>query len=725
MDTHQAKASVFTFFAALVPYARQYPLLVIGLLVLFSLDAIIILAVSIGYKELVNHFSSDTDFVMIVIAILGVVMSMVFVGYIIANFLTVSLCKKVQFQLRKAMFDQLHRINYVRFSKLNPDSLLPLYTLDIAHVERSLTQNVPSIIQKIYITLSGVVLLSLLAWQVAAVTILMALFMVVTALSLQKKSAHMSHAKKTVEADGLSLINENIELNALIRTFNLVNFYQNKYSDTLSELADYQAKENLYTDGVIVSVKILFYLLLLFSTILSTYLIVHHELTVGAYIASITIVGSLTAALIELLRNTAQMLSASISMGKIKDFLAEAGANKAEQPGVAVGQFKQSLQFDQVSFSYREGKSVLSNITFSLKAGSSLGIVGHSGSGKSTLLSLILNLYQPAQGNIYLDGINVKDIQLESYYDLMTVVPQEPPLFSDTIFENIRLDRADRSLEEVIAAAEAVHLHEFIVSLPEGYDTKIQRISNRLSGGQKQRIAMARALVRDSPILIFDEVTSALDPDNEAQIIKLIDAMHGKHSIIHITHRLAALKNMDNIIVIEEGKVVETGTHYDLLSAKGFYANMWETQHSFEISADGTEIKIKIDYMRKIPLFSIIPDARLEKLAHLFSIVRTEENGVLITEGDVGDQFYIIVSGTVSVTRWQNEVQQEISVLDEGDYFGEIALLKNVPRAATVTAKTSVVLLTLAQENFQKIVREEKGLLELLQKTMQERLLNS
>ena len=242
-----------------------------------------------------------------------------------------------------------------------------------------------------------------------------------------------------------------------------------------------------------------------------------------------------------------------------------------------------TIDFDNVDFGYGE-KQVLHNFNLNIGCAEKVGIVGLSGSGKTTLCNLLLRMYDVDGGAILVDGHDIRDVQHDSLLRNISFVPQESTLFNRSILENIRYARPGATKQQVIAAAKKAHIHEFIQSLPKGYNTLVGNNGIKLSGGQRQRISIARALLKDAPILILDEATSALDSENETLIQKsLVNVMRGKTSVV-IAHRLSTLRHMDRIIVIRRGKIVETGSHKQLLQRGGLYRRLWNMQTSGFVS---------------------------------------------------------------------------------------------------------------------------------------------
>lgn len=237
-----------------------------------------------------------------------------------------------------------------------------------------------------------------------------------------------------------------------------------------------------------------------------------------------------------------------------------------------------SVVFDRVDFAYDPARPILSNVSFEIPAGKTVAAVGHSGAGKSTLARLIYRFYDVTGGQILMNGLDIKKIEQSSLRGGIAIVPQDTVLFNDTLYYNILYGNPLATREQVIAAAKAAHLHEFVETLPDGYDAKVGERGLKLSGGEKQRVAIARALLKNPPILVFDEATSALDSKTEKAIqISMEVAARGRTTLI-IAHRLSTVMNADEILVLDAGQIIERGRHAALLAANGVYAQMWALQ---------------------------------------------------------------------------------------------------------------------------------------------------
>jgi ABC-type multidrug transport system fused ATPase/permease subunit len=259
--------------------------------------------------------------------------------------------------------------------------------------------------------------------------------------------------------------------------------------------------------------------------------------------------------------------------------LLETAPEVIEDPkAVELGRTDGEVRYENVSFSYRGRKDALQEVSFNALPGERIAIVGPTGAGKSTLMSLLVRFYDPREGRILVDGVDLRALKLRSLRDQISVVLQEPLLFSGTVGENIRYGQLEATDEDVIEAAKAAGAHDFIERLPQGYDTELGERGAKLSGGERQRICVARAFIRDAPILILDEPTSSIDSKTEAIILDSLERLMAGRTSFMIAHRLSTIRQADKIVVIDKGRIVEQGTHSELLARNGLYRQLSDAQ---------------------------------------------------------------------------------------------------------------------------------------------------
>jgi len=286
-----------------------------------------------------------------------------------------------------------------------------------------------------------------------------------------------------------------------------------------------------------------------------------------------------------LLLGTAESLQRGVTgLNRIDEVLKMQPEVDDPPDGVDPGRVTGRVQMESVQFAYREGVDVLHDISLAIEPGQTLALVGPTGAGKSTVVSLITRFYDPQQGRVLIDGIDLREMKLGALRRNLSMVLQDVFLFNGTVRENIRFGRPDATDDDIVKAAKVANAHEFILSLPEGYDTLIGERGVKLSGGQKQRLSIARAVLKDAPILILDEATSAVDTETEAQIQEALERLMRGRTAIVIAHRLSTIRNADQIVVLDEGRVVERGSHEDIVNDDGLYARLVERQRQALIS---------------------------------------------------------------------------------------------------------------------------------------------
>ncbi len=311
---------------------------------------------------------------------------------------------------------------------------------------------------------------------------------------------------------------------------------------------------------------------------LGGWLVWHGEITLGTLVAFLGYIGGLFGPVQGLTTTYQTLRKATVALETIYGIL-DAEDAVADPPGaIEARPLRGEVRFEELTFAYRAGTKVLEEVSLTIRPGETVALVGPSGSGKSTLVALLQRLYAPTSGRILVDGEDIRQLAQRSLRKQFGVVLQDPHLFNDTVQANIAYGRPDATREEVIAAARAANAHEFIENLPEGYDTVVKERGSRLSGGQRQRIAIARALLKDPPVLIFDEATSALDTESESAIRDALRTLlKGRTSII-VAHRLSTVANADRIVVLRDGKIAEMGSHAELVARGGPYTRMVRQQ---------------------------------------------------------------------------------------------------------------------------------------------------
>jgi ATP-binding cassette subfamily B protein len=381
----------------------------------------------------------------------------------------------------------------------------------------------------------------------------------------------------------MSTLEESIAAHSVIKAFDLQGVMLAGFGQRLSKLFRSTVRASWLSSLQGTSISGSGSILLILAISGGAALAVRGELSVGGLVAVIDLLWFIVANLHALSKVVPPLQRASGGMLRIEEVL-DAKEQVVDQAGARpLPPFSEAIQFHNVSFGYGDASAAVANISTTIRAGESVVIVGPSGSGKSTLFGLLLRLYDPTGGHITVDGHDLRQVTQVSLRTQIGVVFQDNFLFDMTLLENIRLGKPDATDGEIVAAARDAGIHDFISSLPDGYDTRAGEGGANLSGGERQRVALARALVRQPSILVLDEAASALDAQTEAAIQRTLQQVAKGRTVISVTHRLTASAS-DRILVLSGGRLVEEGRHKELVARNGIYSELWDAQRQSAVS---------------------------------------------------------------------------------------------------------------------------------------------
>lgn len=415
-----------------------------------------------------------------------------------------------------------------------------------------------------------------LAFCFTGVTLLFAALMI----WLKRKLIPFSERKNKLSSEATGVMVDSITNSDLVKNFSNYLYEKHRYYNSVNKMMKALRAEELKSSKIDYAVKVVFDIMTVSFILLVFYFWYAQNISIGG----VVLVLSLISSMIHVVANISMFTTRFVQVvGAIRDGLKLLARpyEVTDKPGApAINVSKADIRINNLNYHYKNTKALFQDFSLHIKPGEKIGLVGHSGSGKSTLVRLLSRYYDIQGGEILIDGQNIADVTQDSLRRNIALIPQDPSLFHRSIMENIRYGRLSATDEEVYEAARQAYCHEFILKMPQGYNSKVGERGVMLSGGERQRIAIARAILKAAPILILDEATSALDSESEHYIQEsLKELMKGK-TVIAVAHRLSTLKEMDRIVVMDNGKIMEEGTHEALIRKKGAYFSFYNMQVS-------------------------------------------------------------------------------------------------------------------------------------------------
>lgn len=626
-------------------------------------------------------------------------------------------------RIQSKAFAHLQTLSMRYFHRRNTGDLLTRITQDCRGVATQFAQVIPTgLVACLQFLAAAGYMLYLSPWLGCVVLAIGAPLYWYIFAGTSRRSQDASRELQARYSGFASLVDENVSAQYLVKTLDLGSYAQSGFQRELASLN--QAMTRLRKAGAQLSSGCSMVQVGVYATTMAigALLIQDKVIEIGSLITVVGLIPLVLRAISDLAQNGQTLQSNVGSIERVDEFMATKPDIKEAKGASQLGPVRQGMKLDNVTMGYDEGTPILHDLTLEIPAGQRVAVVGPSGAGKSTLLSLLLRLVDPGQGRVLFDGVDLRDVTLESVHRQVAVVPQDTFIFNATVYENIALGLEGATEESVMAAARDAALDETIKCAEGGYQASAGERGGRFSGGQRQRFSIARVLMRAPSVLLLDEATSALDPATETEIMQTLREVGKGRTTVTVTHRLTSITDYDRIIVLDQGRMVEQGTHDELIARDGLYRRLFDEQMGRLRAGARGRVGPEQAGLSRIPLFAGLPAEALDAIADCLSAESYEPGANIVSQGEPADKFYIISDGQVETVADTGAGLRRLSLLNEGEYFGEIALLADVPRTATVRAVVPSRVLGLGRAEFLALVQAQPRIGETLRQAMQRRL---
>jgi subfamily B ATP-binding cassette protein MsbA len=515
------------------------------------------------------------NFAVLAVAVIAVVGAL---SSYLEKYVTTSVGQWVMHDLRRTLYHHIHRLSLAEHDEKRTGDLIGRVTSDIEAIQNFITTALLGILTSV-LTLLGIIgVMFYLNWRFSLISLSVApvLFLVVYLFTRRIKKASRDVRKK--ESELLSIVEEVFSSIRVVKAFAREDYEERRF--------ERQSLENVEMALLARSIKMKLAPIVDIIVATGTCLVLGYgarlvlagQLTAGALVVFLLYLGKMYKPMRDLSKMTDTISKAAVGFERIREVL-ETESGMRDLPGARrAKRFKGKIEFDKVSFGYNPDQLILKDLSFEIEPGQVAAFVGPTGGGKTTIISLVARFYDPLSGEVKIDGTNIRNYTMKSLRQQVSFVLQETLLFHAPIWQNIAYGRPEANRAEIIRAAKLANAHEFIEEMPEGYDTMVGERGVTLSGGQRQRIAIARAVIRNTPILVLDEPTSGLDAASEQAVFEALDRLMKGKTCIVIAHHLATIRRAKIIFVVKDNTLVERGTHDELLAAGGLYSELYEIQ---------------------------------------------------------------------------------------------------------------------------------------------------
>jgi ATP-binding cassette subfamily B protein len=587
-DEDRAKSKDFGALRGLVPFIKPYTALLAAAVFALISTAVISLVLPLAVRRVVDNFNTDNAEILDKYFLAALVVAgLLALGTGLRFYLVTRLGERVVANIRMAVFERVIGLSPAFFEKVMTGEVLSRITTDTTLIQSVIGSSVSIAARNALILLGGMVLMLLTSAKLTSLVLLIVPAVIVPIIVLGRRLRELSRENQDWIAASSGTASETLLAVQTVQAFTSEEHKRAQFAD-VTEKSFVAAKKRVLTRALMTIIVIF----LVFTGIVGVLWIGANDVSAGAmtagelvqFVIYAVMVAGAVAALSEIwseLQRAAGATERLVELLHAKDTVLDPDSPVA-LPNAKHG----TVSFEDVTFRYpaRPNAAALESVSFSVKPGETVALVGPSGAGKSTIIQLLQRFYDPQSGRIMLNGLDLRDMERAAFRSAIALVPQEPVIFAASAAENIRFGMPSATDAEVITAAKAAAADEFLSALPEGYDTYVGERGVMLSGGQKQRIAIARAILRDAPVLLLDEATSALDAASERLVQQAVQTLSADRTTLIVAHRLATIKQADRIVVFDQGQIVATGTHDQLVEQDGLYARLARLQFAAELA---------------------------------------------------------------------------------------------------------------------------------------------
>jgi len=509
---------------------------------------------------------------LVLIAVLGAIASY------IANYYTASLGQWVANDLRLRTYHRLQQLSLNYYNTHDLGTLLSTLTEDVQTIQTFASSSTLGIVVDLLTVMGMLVIMFWLNWDFTLIAVSITPFMLLLIWRFKKAVKKATKEVRKQQSNIVAVVQQDLESMKVVTAFGRQDLEQEELSEVSKATVAAALKARRVKALLSPTVSVIVSFCTAFVLWRSSSLILRGSMTAGELTVFLSYLSQFFKPVKDLATMTNTIAQTAVGVERVRAIL-EADDVIIEKPDARdPGVLKGDIEFDHVTFGYQKDVSVLREVSFTIKAGEMVGVVGPTGTGKSTIMSLIPRFYDPNIGKVMVDGVDVRDYRLQALRGQIAYVLQETVLFRGTVAENIAYGTGTATRGEIETAAKLANAHEFISKMPQGYDTLVGDRGDTLSGGQRQRIGIARAIIRDNPILMLDEPTAALDAESEKLVIEALERLMKGRTVITIAHRLSTIRDANRILVLKDGTLAEQGSHAELMALSGVYAELYQIQ---------------------------------------------------------------------------------------------------------------------------------------------------